>query len=218
MLLIESSGDCPFVALAENGKLINSWYSPAKGGFSIHEIIEKLFSTSGKKITELDAVAVTEGPGSYTGLRVGMAAAKGICYALRIPMITVSTLRVMALAARNEALQIGADSIYPMIDARRDEVFLAAYDINMNEKVAPGPYLIGSGEWDTLFASKKSLCCGSGAAKIPETYATSLMTELPAIKLTAAMADISLESLRKNMTADILRAEPSYLKPFYLNK
>src|SRR5882762_5440642 len=97
----------------------------------LHPAIEKMMQETGFRMQELDAVAVTAGPGSYTGLRVGMAAAKGFCYALNIPLITESTLKVMAFAARE---QTEPEGLYcPMIDARRMEVFTALYSTDLVE-------------------------------------------------------------------------------------
>jgi tRNA threonylcarbamoyladenosine biosynthesis protein TsaB len=81
----------------------------------LHQTIAELLQKGGYSIKDLDAVAVSIGPGSYTGLRVGLATAKGFCYALQIPLITVNTLKLIAFAAKDEAI----DLICPMIDARR---------------------------------------------------------------------------------------------------
>jgi tRNA threonylcarbamoyladenosine biosynthesis protein TsaB len=106
------------LALAENvaQKEHASWLHPA---------IEQMMQDTGYRLRDLQAVAVTAGPGSYTGLRVGMAAAKGFCFALNIPLITEDTLKVMAFAAKEQLSEI--DLLCPMIDARRMEVFTAVY-------------------------------------------------------------------------------------------
>ena len=95
----------------------------------IHNAIHLALQDSGCLITELEAVAVSNGPGSYTGLRVGLATAKGLCYGLGIPLITISTLKMMATAVKHKA----SDLICPMIDARRMEVFTAVYNKDLLE-------------------------------------------------------------------------------------
>ena len=157
ILLIESSGDHPFVALTENENVLREWYAEKNSGFAIHDAIQYLLQACSMRIEDLDAVSVTEGPGSYTGLRVGMATAKGICYAMKKPLITVSTLKVMAMSLRNNASEIRADLICPMIDARRDEVFMAIYDSHMQEVLKPAPFILGSDSWKELWNSKKVL-------------------------------------------------------------
>ena len=92
--------------------------------------IDEMLKKNNLKPNQLDAVAVSIGPGSYTGLRVGLATAKGLCYALNIPLIAVSTFKMIAFAAKEEASAL----ICPMIDARRMEVFTAVYDKELEEK------------------------------------------------------------------------------------
>ena len=218
ILLIESSGDHPFVALTENENVLKEWYAEKNSGFAIHDAIQHLLKVCSMRMQDLDAVSVTEGPGSYTGLRVGMATAKGICYAMKKPLITVSTLKVMAMSLRNNASEIRADLICPMIDARRDEVFMAIYDSNMDEVLKPAPFILGSESWKEQWNSKKVLFSGSGSKKIKETNNSFHFTDLAKNQLVRGMAEISLDAIHKNMTASVMWAEPAYLKPFFLNK
>ncbi|MCH5600314.1 tRNA (adenosine(37)-N6)-threonylcarbamoyltransferase complex dimerization subunit type 1 TsaB [Niabella ginsengisoli] len=90
----------------------------------LHEAIQNAFQKTGMDMKNLDAVAVSNGPGSYTGLRIGLASAKGFCYALKKPLICINTLQIMASAVKNKA----KDLICPMIDARRMEVFTAVFN------------------------------------------------------------------------------------------
>src|SRR5271168_2602939 len=107
----------------------------------LHVAVQELMTNTGSRMRDLQAVAVTAGPGSYTGLRVGMAAAKGFCYALGIPLIAEDTLKVMAFAG-HEQLADG-DLLCPMIDARRMEVFTAIYDRNMIPVLSSMAMVIG---------------------------------------------------------------------------
>jgi tRNA threonylcarbamoyladenosine biosynthesis protein TsaB len=218
ILLIESSGDCPFVALTENEQVLQEWHAEKNSGFAMHGAIRNMLDACGMQMEDLDAVSVTAGPGSYTGLRVGMAAAKGICYAIKKPLITVSTLKVMAMSLRKAATAIHADWICPMIDARRDEVFMAIYDVSMQEVLEPCPFILGSAPWKELWNNKKILFSGSGSIKIKEINNAFNFIELPKGQLAGAMAEITVYSLNNNLISNTMWAEPSYLKPFYMNK
>ncbi len=126
LLLIDTSQETATVALSKEGKVLyweENKISKEHASW-LHTAIGRLIVKAEITLAELKAVAVVAGPGSYTGLRVGMAAAKGFCYALKIPLITRNTLEVMAESMRDVAIEKGA-LICPMIDARRDEVFTA---------------------------------------------------------------------------------------------
>src|SRR5580704_5487088 len=127
ILNIDTSMETAGVCLSIDGStLIMAESTDQKNHSSwLHPTIARLLEETGHRVRDLQAVAVSAGPGSYTGLRVGMAAAKGFCYALGIPLIAENTLNVMAFAAREQLA--GADLLCPMIDARRMEVFTAIY-------------------------------------------------------------------------------------------
>src|SRR5664279_809336 len=128
ILLIDTAQETATVALSENGKIVFSEENPATNESAawLHPAVARVLSQAGLTIRDLEAVAVIAGPGSYTGLRVGMAAAKGFCYALKIPLITRNTLEVMAASMMTVAKENLA-LICPMIDARREEVYTALY-------------------------------------------------------------------------------------------
>ncbi len=131
ILLIDTSQEYGTVAIAREGKILQSENNDiAKEHASwLHPAIARILAKEKITLRDLKAVAVVAGPGSYTGLRVAMAAAKGFCYALKIPLITQNTLLVMAESMRSVAEEMGC-LICPMIDARRDEVFTALYQGN----------------------------------------------------------------------------------------
>lgn len=128
ILNIETSTKNCSVALAKDGEMIvcreiaEMGYSHAE---KLHVFFEEILSEANLKFSDLNAVAVSQGPGSYTGLRIGVSAAKGLCYALDIPLITVDTLEVLA-----SQIEIEEGVIVPMIDARRMEVYSAIFDKN----------------------------------------------------------------------------------------
>jgi tRNA threonylcarbamoyladenosine biosynthesis protein TsaB len=131
ILLIDTSQEAGSTALSKDGEVLFSEENKIAKEHAcwLHLAIGRILSEAKITVRDLDAIAVVAGPGSYTGLRVGMAAAKGFCYALKIPLITQNTLRVMAESMIPFALEKQA-LICPMIDARRDEVFTALYALS----------------------------------------------------------------------------------------
>lgn len=131
ILNIETSTKNCSVSLANSGKVV-SVKEFAEEGFShaekLHVFIEEVLKETQTSFQELKAVAVSKGPGSYTGLRIGVSAAKGICYALNIPLISVDTLEILA-----RQVKIEKGIIIPMLDARRMEVYSAAFDKEYNK-------------------------------------------------------------------------------------
>ena len=131
ILNIETATKNCSVALAKEGKTI-AYKEIAEQNFShaekLHVFIEELLAENQLQFSDLSAIAVSQGPGSYTGLRIGVSSAKGFCYALNIPMIAIDTLQLLA-----KQIHIEEGIIIPMIDARRMEVFTAFYDKNHNK-------------------------------------------------------------------------------------
>ena len=131
ILCLETATTNCSVALSENGSVIalkedrSSRYSHAE---KLHPFIEEVLKETGTEASKLDAIAVSKGPGSYTGLRIGVSAAKGLCFALNIPLISIPTLTSMASQA-----SVDCDYVVPMLDARRMEVYAAVFDSNMKQ-------------------------------------------------------------------------------------
>lgn len=214
ILLIDSSGPSPAAGISENGIIKRYVRSETNRSFSLHEAVSKLVAEEDFSLKELQAVAVTAGPGSYTGLRVGMAAAKGLCYALDKKLLLVNTMEAMAramepLPSKPEAL------LCPMIDARRDEVFMALYDHDFNIILAPQPMTLPSNillEWmdkqDMLFA-------GSGAKKWASISRNSILVAKDEPEILLGLAKLADQYFSKGQFADIMYSEPAYLKEFY---
>src|SRR5579871_6069248 len=131
----------------------------------LHVAIDKMMKSNGFLMKDLSAVAVIDGPGSYTGLRVGMSAAKGLCYALQIPLITESSLKFMAYAATKQINDISDSFLCPMIDARRMEVFTALYNQRLEELLPPTAMLLDEKSFLAHLSSKKICFFGNGSAK-----------------------------------------------------
>lgn len=214
LLNIETSGDRSSIALSENGNTLSLNVQEKIGeqrGWP-HFQIAGMLKKNGKCLKNLQAVAVAIGPGSYTGLRVGLATAKGLCFALQIPLIAVNTLRLIAHAASAEAEEL----ICPLIDARRTEVFTALYSLTLEEIIAPHVLLLNEGSYSSQLTSSRVLFCGNGAEKLKGIISTGNATfsarQADASHL-AQLADIEFST--KNF-ADLAYCEPFYAKEFYV--
>lgn len=177
----------------------------------LHPALQKLVADAGINIRDIDAIAISIGPGSYTGLRVGLAAAKGLCFAMNIPLIAVNTLKMMAYTTKNEA----ADYFCPLIDARRMEVFMAVYDKNLTEFIEPKAMIIDSNSFDSILSSKKVLFSGNGIEKVRKliSHPNALFTNSEATAIN--MTELSEQYLSERKFSDIAYIEPCYLKEFY---
>ncbi len=144
LLNIDTATEHASICISRGEKVIDMEESSEQKNHAafVQPAIVRLLAANQLQLADIDAVAVTIGPGSYTGLRVGLASAKGICYALNKPLVTVNTLQVMAQAAYNDCvlkgISIDEQTLFcPLIDARRMEVFTAVYDARLAEIEAP---------------------------------------------------------------------------------
>lgn len=174
---------------------------------AVQTLLEKNLVSPGR----LTAVSVSAGPGSYTGLRVSMSAAKGLCYALNIPLIAVSTLEMAALAAVPEAEQL----ICPMIDARRMEVFTGLYDKNLHELKPPHALILEAGIFSALLNENKVIFCGSGSKKLQGLIPDTILTVCDRRADASHLAQIAFRKFQNREFADTAYTEPLYVKEFY---
>ena len=142
ILSIETSTTVCSVALTDNGANLHDLKLYEEQSHSTHLtlLIGDLLSQSKKEMKDLDAIAVSEGPGSYTGLRIGVSTAKGLCYTLGIPLIAVATLKAMAFEVKQKFN--GKMSLVPMLDARRMEVYTATYSLDLKEEEELRPLIL----------------------------------------------------------------------------
>lgn len=217
ILHIESTSTVCSVALSHNDQLLaikelNNGYTHAE---NLHLFIQAVLLEAGIASKELDAISVSTGPGSYTGLRIGYATAKGLAYALNIPLITVSTLQALtALAIQHTS----TDAFYcPMLDARRMEVYCALYNQAL-EEIVPVNALILSEESIMAFKKDKPIYFfGDGMPKAKE-----LLNTLPSVSYienivarAKALIPLAYQKFIQQDFDDIAYAEPMYLKEFY---
>ncbi|MBC7827865.1 MAG: tRNA (adenosine(37)-N6)-threonylcarbamoyltransferase complex dimerization subunit type 1 TsaB [Chitinophagaceae bacterium] len=184
----------------------------------IHPAIAKSMKQANCTLNDLKAIAVTAGPGSYTGLRVGMSTAKGLCYALNIPLVTENTLRVMALATKqtfNDLYQQKDTLFCPMLDARRMEVFTALFNTDLEEVMPSSAIVLDEDSFLDHLAKCKIIFSGNGSKKMQQ-----LVKDPRAIfaQIHHSAEQLSFLSNKKFVIQqfdDIAYAEPLYLKEFY---
>ena len=220
ILNIDTSTETAGIFLSSDGQLLASALNPRQNDQAawIHTAIDKLMRGAGYQMKDLKAVAVVAGPGSYTGLRVGMATAKGICYALDIPLIIENTLELMAASAiaQSKNLKIPQSAILcPLIDARRMEVFTAVYDSTLVELLSPRAMVLDDASFDTWLTQSPVLFFGSGAAKWQQVCHHS-QAYFEAVVFSGEQFVLRTYSkfLRNEFTV-LAYAEPVYLKEFY---
>lgn len=213
ILCIETATTNCSVALSVNGSVIalkednSTSYSHAE---RLHVYIEQVMSQAKLDMHHLDAIAVSMGPGSYTGLRIGVSAAKGLCFALNIPLYAISTLKSLARKADTDA-----DFVIPLIDARRMEVYSAIFDGEMNEIREIRAEILVKDSFQEQLQSGKVEFIGNGVEKFQKIcdHANAIFKseQLPSA---AQMAILVEEKHKKSDTVNVAYFEPFYLKDF----
>ena len=222
ILNIDTATDIAHISISKAGILLDSATNKEQKdhGSFLQPAIQTLLKKNFISIQELDAIAVSAGPGSYTGLRVGMASAKGLCFALQKPLITIGSLELIAYAA---ILEVGAQTdltetiICPMIDARRMEVFTALYTPTMETLLEPKAMIIEQDSFSAQLTGNKIFFVGNGATKW-ELVCKNPNALFPQIESnTLAMNRLSFIKYEKKNFRDLAYSEPSYLKEFFDN-
>ncbi|HRK27943.1 MAG TPA: tRNA (adenosine(37)-N6)-threonylcarbamoyltransferase complex dimerization subunit type 1 TsaB [Chitinophagales bacterium] len=219
ILSIDTSTHICSVALAENGKNI-AWQENTEGQLHasiITKQIELLLKITGHTLNKLSAIAISKGPGSYTGLRIGTSAAKGLCYALDIPMIGIPTLQALAIGGIEYAQDISENILYiPMLDAMRMEVYTAVYTNKLHAVLPPEAMIIASDSLKQYFDTTTCYYFGTGAAKCVSQFTHKNATHLPNITCSAKnMAALAYEKFVKGSFENTAYFYPDYLKPYY---
>jgi tRNA threonylcarbamoyladenosine biosynthesis protein TsaB len=214
ILNIDTSGEIASVSLSRDRKVLAAESNRDQKDHAawLHVAIATLVNDSGLTMQGIDAVAVAIGPGSYTGLRVGLSAAKGLCYALDIPLIEIGTLHLLAAASHR---QHEADSYCALIDARRMEVYCAVYDADLNETQAPSAMIIDSNSFGDLISSQRVVFCGDGSKKLQNLISHANVVFDFAPEIIPVMPDLSHDLYDKNIYADLAYTEPLYIKEFH---
>ncbi|MEI7959599.1 MAG: tRNA (adenosine(37)-N6)-threonylcarbamoyltransferase complex dimerization subunit type 1 TsaB [Chitinophagaceae bacterium] len=216
LLYIDTAGPDALVGISKGQEILGfreNKVSTTHAEFVQVAVKELLISLS-MTVSELDAVVVTLGPGSYTGLRVGLASAKGLAYALQKPLIGLSTLQLLAHRAL-QTLDQDAVQIFSMLDAKRMEVFGGVYDTSLNEIQAEQAFEINEDLLKSLLSKGKIVCIGSGITKtktILEDEKIQFLEEHYSMDDLLALATVKWEA---KQFEDLAYVSPSYLKEYY---
>jgi tRNA threonylcarbamoyladenosine biosynthesis protein TsaB len=179
--------------------------------------IEELVNSAGLKYTDLDAIAISCGPGSYTGLRIGVSTAKGLCYALDKPLIAIETLEAMAYGViADKSLSIDDSTLLcPMIDARRMEVYTALFDVSGNRVKDTAAEIIDEQSFSEYLSTKKILFFGDGAEKCQAVLGNNPNTEF--LKgFTNSATHLTKQAAEKFAVKDF--EDVAYFEPYYLKE
>lgn len=214
ILNIETATKNCSITLAKDGETLVCM-EMAEEGYShaekLHVFFEQALQQAGLTFQDLNAIAVSQGPGSYTGLRIGVSAAKGLCYALNLPLIAIDTLETLA-----RQLTVTEGKIIPMIDARRMEAFTAVFDASYQKLRATEAEIIEATTYETLEGTLHLI--GDGAAKCKTVLNDPRFVYHDAIVYPSAkeMSRMSFEKYQESDMVDVAYFEPFYLKDFVM--
>ena len=222
ILNIDTSTDvCSTALTAEGGVLIHREdFSGRNHAALLSDFIKACLDRAAELELKLDAVAVSMGPGSYTGLRIGLSEAKGLAFALNIPLIGVDTLKLLAVSVMFSGQELPEDALFaPMIDARRMEVFTAVYDMALEELMAPQPLILDADSYKEFTDRQPVLFFGNGSDKARELLAGQNSIFVPDIKpLAVDMLALSELAWSKREFIDLAYSTPWYRKEFQTTK
>ena len=222
ILNIDTATQVCSVALVKDGKTIMLKESSEKNSHSsvLTLFIDEIMNKTSTKYEQLDAVAVSKGPGSYTGLRIGVSSAKGLCFALDIPLISVSTLQAMAFGVSQKMKQKSKEDTFfcPMIDARRMEVYDAFFDVNNKMVRDIQADILDENYFDKY--KETVYFFGDGAAKCKDLFShKENIKYLAGVNASAKnMGEISEQKFLNKDFEDVALFEPFYLKDFIAGK
>lgn len=213
ILCLETATTNCSVALSENGSVIafrednSKEYSHAE---RLHIFIEEVVKEANSTLKEISAIAISKGPGSYTGLRIGVSSAKGLCYSLDKPLISIPTLQSLVLQVNDQT-----EYIIPMLDARRMEVYASVYNANKQEIRKTKAEVLNENSFSEYLEKGSVTFIGNGVAKFKEIFkhANAIFEEA---KLPSAlqMVSIAYDKFAAKDFEDVAYFEPYYLKDF----
>lgn len=213
LLNIHTATETAIINLIADAEILGTFSNPETKQHAVflHPAIKELLQAHNIDIKSLDAIGVTCGPGSYTGIRVGLATAKGLCYALKIPLITYNSLEVMAFSATNFAKDNNA-FYCPMIDARRMEVYTAVYNYDMEEITAPSAIILTENSFAEFLHYRKIFFSGSGSHKFQQISHHINAVFLKQGISSKSIAKIAWKKYVKNDFENVPYAQPLYIK------
>ena len=219
LILIETSTALCSAALAEDGVITSYRESSApKAHASLTAVfIQEMLEEKGLTIADCDAVCVSKGPGSYTGLRVGVSTAKGLCFGSGKPLIAISTLDILVAQAQ---IPDNLKYIVPMVDARRMEVYAAVYEIaaqagnDVRQITETAPAIIDENSYSDILERGKVLFIGDGAGKCADVIKHPNATFVQCWPKASAMLEPAMKAYKEKRFEDVAYFEPFYLKEF----
>lgn len=222
ILAIETSGKYCSVALIHEGLAEFSREDDLEMNHAraIGPFVDECVKEARRREWKIDAVAVSMGPGSYTGLRIGLSMAKGLCFSLGVPLIGVSTLKLIAVKAmfRNIDWQ-GDEILVPMIDARRMEVYTAAYDFRLDELIKPRPLILDEKSYGDLPDRRDIYFMGDGSEKSKGVLKGDRYHWLDGVNPKASdMTALAEKAFRESDFIDTAYSVPEYLKEYEAKK
>jgi tRNA threonylcarbamoyladenosine biosynthesis protein TsaB len=223
ILNLETATTVCSVSLGKDGQLLalKEHFGDYSHSENLTLFIEDVLQQANLKLSDIDAIAVSKGPGSYTGLRIGVSTAKGLCYSLDKPLIASPTLKCLAHTISNSKLQISDSALFcPMIDARRMEVYCAVYDVNNKEIKSTAAEIIDENSFVDLLKENTIYFFGDGAEKCKSVLSKNknaifLDDIFPSAK---NMIPLSEQAFNNKQFEDIAYFEPFYLKDFVAGK
>lgn len=223
ILQIETATQTCSVALAENGQLLGVIEKTDRNihAANITLFIADVLKANNKNMADLSAVAISMGPGSYTGLRIGVSTAKGLCYALDIPLIAINTLEAMTIGFKGKCFSVQPHTLFcPMIDARRMEVYCAVFDEEVNVLTPTKAKIIDENSFQEILENNIVYFFGDGAAKCEEILGNHLNARVMGDYTNSAkdLTTPAFEMFNKKDFVDVAYFEPFYLKEFIAGK
>lgn len=217
ILNIETSTTVCSVALAEDGKILFekvSYNGPSHASL-LGVYVEEALAALKTRSLKLDAVAVSSGPGSYTGLRIGVSIAKGLCFGFGIPLIGIHTLDILAVAAIQQLKEADDTLFCAMLDARRMEVYAAIYDAQLQTVRQTAADIVDSDTYASYLQEKKVCFFGNGAAKCQSVITSPNALFLEDIHpIATQMVSLAEKAFEAERFEDVAYFEPFYLKEF----
>lgn len=218
ILSIETSTPTCSVAIHQNGKLIAQKLIVEEGGHSkqVTVLIDSLLQENGFNLSQIEAIAVSIGPGSYTGLRIGLATAKGLCFGLEIPLIALPTLKILAQGLRQSQQEYSHVRLLPMLDARRMEVYAACYELEDLQEIQASKAVILDENSFSELQGTTLLAFGNGAEKWQSTcrHPDIQFVNNPLFPEAQFMGALAYDEYLNKNFQDLVSLEPDYLKEF----
>lgn len=217
LILIETSTSLCSVAIVENGEIVSERLSetPRAHASMTAPFVDEALKERGLRVSDCDAVAVSKGPGSYTGLRVGVSTAKGLCFGAGIPLISVGTLDTLVWQAMDEGLvPVGCEFIIPMVDARRMEVYTGVFTPDGRQVSPTVASVVTEDSFHEYLSEGPVLFIGDGAGKCSGIIRNPNATFVQVCPKASGMRRPATAALREGRFEDVAYFEPFYLKEF----